>query len=208
MGKRSLEALRRNEALVTNFWELRRRADIYYVNWAAFLAKGAGFKHVLFSPRFLGKWSNLMSLFFQMGWFNHQVFKEKFGDFFLERMGQLGEWRKMKWIHPPNSHFRTWKYGAPWFIRRWTEVGNSINFWWTMSSPWGGDVISIYCTSVGCHPLHKVILVSGGCSNFEGMRCLFLSKMGGKARQESSRNHWVVGTWYCWWKKSCTTWDV
>lgn len=25
------EALRRNEALVANFWELRRRADIYYV---------------------------------------------------------------------------------------------------------------------------------------------------------------------------------
>ena len=33
---------------------------------------GGGFKDVLFSPRSLGKWSNLTSIF-QMGWFNHPL---------------------------------------------------------------------------------------------------------------------------------------
>ena len=33
---------------------------------------GGGFKYFLFLPRSLGKWSNLTSIFFKMGWFNHQ----------------------------------------------------------------------------------------------------------------------------------------
>ena len=33
---------------------------------------GGGFKYFLFSPRTLGKWSNLTSIFFRMGPFNHQ----------------------------------------------------------------------------------------------------------------------------------------
>ena len=34
---------------------------------------GGGFNYFLCSPRSLGKWSNLTSIFFQMGWFNHQL---------------------------------------------------------------------------------------------------------------------------------------
>ena len=33
---------------------------------------GGGFEHV-FCYSYLGKWSNLTSMFFQMGWFNHQL---------------------------------------------------------------------------------------------------------------------------------------
>ena len=36
---------------------------------------GGGFSKIFFclNPDFLGKWSNLTSIFFQMGWFNHQL---------------------------------------------------------------------------------------------------------------------------------------
>ena len=32
-----------------------------------------GFKHLLFSARNMGKWSNLTSIFLKTGWFNHQL---------------------------------------------------------------------------------------------------------------------------------------
>ena len=38
--------------------------------------------HLEFSPRKLGKWFNLTSIFFQMGWFNHQLEKMLRGVFF------------------------------------------------------------------------------------------------------------------------------
>ena len=38
-----------------------------------------GFKHVLFSPRKLGKIPNLTNIF-QMGWFNHQLEPQKKND--------------------------------------------------------------------------------------------------------------------------------
>ncbi len=34
---------------------------------------GGGFQYFSFSPGSLGKWSILTSIFFQMGWFNHQL---------------------------------------------------------------------------------------------------------------------------------------
>ena len=34
---------------------------------------GGGFKHFLFSPRNMGKIPKLTSMFFQMGWFDHQL---------------------------------------------------------------------------------------------------------------------------------------
>ena len=38
-----------------------------------FYSLDGGFTFLLFSPRSLGKWSKLTSIFFKRGWFNHQL---------------------------------------------------------------------------------------------------------------------------------------
>ena len=45
---------------------------------------GGGFKHFLCSPRTLGKWTSLTSIFLERGWFSHQLVNHKYTTWILQ----------------------------------------------------------------------------------------------------------------------------
>ena len=56
---------------------LKKRVKLSHLQWGAWKSPwlgGGSFKYFffIFTPKNWGKWSNLTSIFFQMGWFNHQ----------------------------------------------------------------------------------------------------------------------------------------
>ena len=97
----------------------------------------------------------------------------------------------MKWIHPPNSqlsHLKIW--GFP--LVKGDEPKLDAIILLVPCQTWGGYVIPIYFGRMSSPT--QGYLSFGGCSKFEGMRCLFLSKMGGKSKTGILKES--LGSWY------------